>query len=223
MQERVRACDCVTTSPSRAANPSPVTVSVARSEPADRYTSTAVTLHWLIAILVVGMIAFGWWMQAIPKVPIGPRVSAFNLHKSLGITIFLAMLVRLAWRLTHRPPPLPAIPRWQARAAFANHLLLYVALFLMPLTGFAGSLLSGRPIVYFGQPLPMWFARNDSLSHACQLIHLVTSWVLVFAIAVHVAAALKHHFLDRDRLIARMWPRIWSISPLCTPTESAST
>ena len=171
-------------------------------------------LHWLIAVMVIGMIAFGWWMQAIPKVPIGARASAFNLHKSVGITIFLAMLVRLAWRITHRPPPFPAIPRWQARAARTNHLLLYVALFLMPLAGFVGSLLSGWPIVYFGQPLPMWFARNDSLSRACQLIHLVTSWVLVVAIAIHVAAALKHHFLDRDRLIARMWPRIWSISPL---------
>jgi len=171
-----------------------------------RYTATAASLHWLIAVLVVGMIALGWWMQAIPKEPVGPRINAFNLHKSLGITIFAMMLVRVAWRLTHQPPPLPPMPRWQAKVAHANHVLLYVALFLMPLAGFAASSLSGRPIVFFGQPLPMWLPRNDSLSQVFRMMHLATSWVLVAAMALHIGAALKHHLIDRDGLIARMWP-----------------
>jgi YVTN family beta-propeller protein len=189
-------------------SPSAATARVRSSESADRYTTTAVILHWLIAVMVVSMIAFGWWMQQVPKNPLGPRVNAFNLHKSLGITIFLVMLLRLAWRMTHRPPPLPAMPGWQVPVARANHVLLYVSLFLMPCAGFMGSALSGRPIVFFGQALPLWFARNDAVSQAFRLTHLVTSWVLVVAIALHVAAALKHHFIDRDRLIARMWPRL---------------
>ena len=150
------------------------------------------------------MIGLGWWMVSIPKDPPGPRLTAFNLHKSIGITIFLLMLARLTWRLAHRPPPLPPIPRWQARAARGNHALLYACLLLMPLAGFTASSFSGRPIVYFGHPLPMFFASNDAIAQACYAVHLTVSWVLVAAIAVHVAAAIKHQFIDRDGLIRRM-------------------
>jgi YVTN family beta-propeller protein len=183
------------------------------TDSARRYTLTAAMLHWLIAAAVICMIAFGWWMQGIPKDPAGPRVNAYNLHKSLGILIFFLMLVRLAWRATHRPPPFPPMPRWQAWLARANHRLLYISLLLMPLAGFLGSAFSGRAIVLFGHALPAWFARNDAISSACRFVHLGLSWFLVAAISLHLAGAFKHRLIDRDGVLARMWPlpsRFWN-------------
>ena len=80
------------------------------SEPGARYTRTAVVLHWLVAGLVIVQFAWGWWMQEIPKEPVGPRVDAFNMHKSVGLTILALMMVRILWRIAHRPPPLPDAP-----------------------------------------------------------------------------------------------------------------
>lgn len=152
------------------------------------------------------MIALGWWMLSIPKDPPGPRLATFNLHKSIGISIFLLMLVRVAWRATHRPPALPPMPRWQERAARTNHALLYAGLLVMPMAGFIASSFSGRPIVYFGHPLPLWFPKNDAVSKVFYAIHLVTSWALIAAMVVHVLAAMKHQLVDRDGLMRRIWP-----------------
>src|SRR4029079_6811662 len=80
---------------------------------APRYTTTAIVLHWVIAGLVCVQFAWGWWMQDIPKQPVGPRVDAYNLHKSFGMVLFALMLLRLGWRIGHPAPPLPAMPRWQ--------------------------------------------------------------------------------------------------------------
>jgi cytochrome b561 len=179
---------------------------VPSSDSANRYTTTAIVLHWLIAAGAIVMIALGWWMVSIPKDPPGPRLAAFNLHKSIGISIFMLMLVRVAWRAAHRPPVLPPMPRWQARAARINHALLYACLVIMPLAGFTASSFSGRPIVYFGHPLPLWFLRNDSVSSVFYGIHFVTSWVLIAAIMVHVLAAMKHQLIARDGLMRRIWP-----------------
>src|SRR4029078_1705008 len=117
--------------------------------PSDRYSGTAIGLHWLIAVAVVGEFAWGWWMQDIPKQPVGPRVDAFNLHKSVGLTILALMAVRIVWRLAHRAPPVPPMPLWQARLARFTHLLLYAALVVQPLTGYLGSEFSGYPVKYF--------------------------------------------------------------------------
>src|SRR5512147_1487394 len=114
-----------------------------RSDAPARYTRTAIALHWLIAILVLGQFAWGWWMQGIPKQPVGPRVDAYNLHKSIGLTILALMLVRLVWRLGHRPPALPPMPLWQAVAARSNHAVLYAVLVALPLAGYLGSAFSG--------------------------------------------------------------------------------
>ena len=172
----------------------------------ERYTNIAIALHWLIALIVIAQIVLGWWMQEIPKDPVGPRVNAFNLHKSIGLTVLLLMVVRLTWRSTHRPPPLPRMPAWQAVAARTNHWLLYLCLFLQPMTGYLGSAVSGYPVRYFGLVLPDWAAKNIGLKDFLSVVHLTTSWVLVAAIALHVAAALKHHYADRDQLIWRIWP-----------------
>ncbi|HWZ72237.1 MAG TPA: cytochrome b [Casimicrobiaceae bacterium] len=177
------------------------------SDGAARYTMTAIVLHWAIALAVIGLIGWGWWMQTIPKLPVGPRVDAFNLHKSIGMTVLLLMLVRIGWRARHRPPPFMPMPRWQAQLAQAVHVLLYVCLIVQPLSGYLGSAFSGYPVRFFGIVLPAWAPKQDMLKDAFSVVHLVNSWVLVGALALHVAATVKHALLERDGSFRRMWPR----------------
>jgi len=176
------------------------------SEEASRYTKTAAVLHWLIAAAVVGLVAWGWWMQTIPKQPVGPRVDAFNLHKSIGLTVLLLMLVRIGWRVRHPPPPFPSMPPWQARLARSVHLLFYVCLIVQPVSGYLGSAFSGYPVRFFGVVLPAWAPRNDELKDALSVVHLVNSCVLVGALALHLAGTAKHALLEHDGSFRRIWP-----------------
>ena len=177
---------------------------MARSEVASRYTRTAIFLHWLIALMVVGQFAWGWWMQTIPKQPPGQRADSFNLHKSVGMTIFALMALRLAWRLRHPPPALPRMPRWQARLARANHILLYAALLIQPVVGYLGSEVSGYPVRYFGMTLPTWAGKHEALKDILSTFHLATSWAIAAFVALHIAGALRHALVDRDGLLSRM-------------------
>ncbi|HSC22083.1 MAG TPA: cytochrome b [Casimicrobiaceae bacterium] len=172
-------------------------------ERAIRYTRTAVVLHWLVAAIVFGQFAFGWLMQQIPKSPPGMRADAFNVHKSIGLCLLALMLVRLGWRIAHPAPPLPAMPRWQARAAKVNHAALYAALIVMPLAGYLGSVWSGYPVKWFGITLPAWGGSVPWLKSLMSAVHLTTSFVLVTLVAVHVGAALWHA-ARRDGVVARM-------------------
>ena len=176
------------------------------SDYATRYTTTAIVLHWLIAAAVIVLIGWGWWMQTIPKLPAGPRVDAFNLHKSIGMTVLLLMLVRIGWRARHLPPPFMPMPRWQAQLAQAVHVLLYVCLIVQPLSGYLGSAFSGYPVRFFGIALPAWAPKYDILKDAFGVVHLVNSWVLVGALALHVAGTVKHALLERDGSFRRIWP-----------------
>jgi cytochrome b561 len=171
-----------------------------------RYTRTAAVLHWSIAALVLFMIALGWSMQAIPKVPVGPRVDAFNLHKSIGLSLLALMVLRIAWRAGHPPPALGPMPRWQARTAVAVHALLYVCLFVQPLTGYLGSAFSGYAVKIYGVVLPVWAAKNEALKDAMSVAHLANSWVLVTTLALHLSGVAKHALVDRDGTLRRMWP-----------------
>ena len=170
----------------------------------ERYTRTAIALHWLVAIAVIVQFAWGWWMQGIPKQPPGMRVDAFNLHKSVGLTILALMTVRLLWRFRHPAPPFPAMPRWQTWLAHFVHALLYVVLIAHPLAGYLGSVYSGYPVKLFGMTLPAWGHNDPALKNFFSASHLVTSWVIAIAVALHVAGALKHALVDRDGTLARM-------------------
>src|SRR5690349_8538519 len=128
-----------------------------------RYTRTAIVLHWVIAAIVIGVFAWGWWMQEIPKQPPGVRADALNLHKSVGLTILLLMLLRVGWRLSHPPPPLPPMPAWNAHLAHANHGVMYVALFVLTVGGYLGSAWSGFPVRFFGIELPSWAGHQPAL------------------------------------------------------------
>ena len=171
-----------------------------------RYRAPAIALHWLVAILVAAQFALGWWMQGIAKQPVGPRVDAYNLHKSIGLTILALMIVRIAWRITHPPPALPAMPRWQAGLARATHLLLYVLLVVHPLAGYLGSAFSGYPVKYFGLVLPSWAPQSVPLKDFMSAAHLATSWLIAAAVLLHLLGVAKHAIVDRDALLARMLP-----------------
>jgi cytochrome b561 len=175
---------------------------------AARYDHVAMALHWLVAIGVIVQIVLGLWMIDIPKLPAGVRAYWFNLHKSIGISVGVLIFLRLAWRLRHRPPPLPStMPRWQLRAAHASHWLLYACMLTMPLSGYFGSTFSGYPIKYFGITLPGWGWKDDAIKEILSSVHFVAAILFISLIKLHVLAALKHLFIDRDGVFHRMLPR----------------
>jgi len=174
--------------------------------PVARYDAVAKLLHWCIAAALLAQAAVGYRMQDIPKLPAGPRAFWFNMHKSVGITLGVLILLRLAWRLAHRPPAWPTrMPAWQAKAATALHGAMYAAMLLMPLSGLVGSFASGRPILFFGMPVVGMGTEMPALKNACSAIHEALSWVLAAMVVAHVAAALRH-LLQGDGVFRRMWP-----------------
>ncbi len=168
------------------------------------YTRTAVALHWLIALLVLATFPLGLYMADLPLSP--DKLRLYSYHKWIGVTVFALMLLRTGWRLTHQPPVLPAsTPRWQQRASHAVHAALYVLLFAVPLSGWLMSSAKGVTTVWFGVvPLPDLLDKNKALGETLAEVHEVLSFALVALALLHVAAALKHHFIDRDGLLARM-------------------
>ena len=176
------------------------------SDRATRYPTAVIVMHWAIAVAVVGLVALGWWMQTIPKQPVGFRADAYNLHKSIGLVALLLMAVRLGWRASHRPPELPKLPAWQARAAAGVHLSLYALMFIAALSGYLGSATSGYPVRFFGWVLPSWTGAHEAVKDACSVVHLASNWILVAIIGAHVAATAYHQWVLRDGLFWRMWP-----------------
>jgi cytochrome b561 len=138
------------------------------------------------------------------------RLKVYNWHKWVGVTVLLLAVARLAWRLTHRPPAMVAMPGWQRLAAQAGHGLLYLLLLVMPLTGWIYSNYSGYPVVYLGKvPLPNLVERNRELAATWLDVHVTLSTVLAVLVGLHVLAALHHQFILRDGTLRRMlaWRR----------------
>ncbi|GAC1417102.1 MAG: cytochrome b [Burkholderiaceae bacterium] len=169
------------------------------------YSTPAIALHWLLALLLTAMVSLGWYMTSIEKEPGSDWY--FNLHKSVGITVFVLVVARLLWRLQHKPQYLPShVPAWQATLAGLTHRLLYVCMFVLPITGLAGALYSKAGIAFFGIPLPR-LAPNHDLSEQLFSVHGVTVWILIGIVSLHVAGGLKHLLVDRDGIFQRMWPK----------------
>lgn len=173
--------------------------------PPHRYTTTAMLLHWLLALLILGSLAVGYAMTGMPFSP--QRLKLYNWHKWAGVVILTLSALRLLWRLTHRPPPDLPMPGWQQRAAHATHHLLYLLFFAVPLVGWAYSSAAGFPIVVFGLlPLPDFVPVDKALAAAIKPWHGWLAYTLAALVLLHVAGALKHHFIDRDGLLRRMLP-----------------
>jgi len=173
--------------------------------PKSEYTTPAIALHWLLAMALAVSFSVGLYMADLPFSP--QRLKLYNWHKWAGVTILALSIARLLWRLTHRPPAELPMPAWQARASHFTHSALYLLFFAVPLVGWAYSSAAGFPVVWFGVlPLPDFVPVDKSLADAIKPWHGALAWALAALAVLHVAGALKHQFIDRDGLLARMLP-----------------
>ena len=172
-----------------------------------RYTRTAKGLHWLIALLILGLLGLGFYMHDLPLSP--QKLQLYSWHKWAGVTVFLLVIVRLAWCVTHQPPPLPAgMPRWQQWAAHTTHVLLYLLMLAIPLSGWLMSSAKGFQTVWFGVlPLPDLLAKDKVLGDLLATLHMSLNLLLVALLVAHVGASLKHHFINKDDVLLRMLPK----------------
>lgn len=173
----------------------------------ERYTYTAMLFHWLIALLVVAAFTLGLVMTDIPGLT-PTKLRYFSWHKWIGVTVLSLAVLRVLWRLFHASPPYPvSMARWQQRVANGLHLLLYVLIFAVPLSGYFYSLASGVPVVYLGLvELPVLIGPDPELKPVLKAVHYWLNMLLAGSVGVHVAAALKHQFIDRDGVLRRMLP-----------------
>jgi cytochrome b561 len=174
----------------------------------DRYTTTAIVLHWLIAVLLLGQFVFGLMLDDIPR-GTPERGLYVNLHKSSGMVIGLLIVLRVVWRLRHTPPPLPvAMPAWQRQASRLTHAALYLCMLVMPLSGYLASNFSKHGVKLFNLiRLPPWGSDDKTLYSLFNQTHQLTALLLALFVGLHVLAVAKHMLVDRDGLLWRMWPR----------------
>ena len=169
-----------------------------------RYSTPAVLLHWLLALLIVFMAGLGWWMMTVEHEP-GGR-AWINLHQSIGLVVAALILLRVLWRLGHRPEPLPAgVPGWQAKLAHLVQWLLYIAMVLVPATGIIGSLYTKSGLHFFGPATNAGVTPVHDTAEQFFGLHETLVWVMVVLVVLHVLAGLKHLLVDRDRVFQRMW------------------
>jgi len=171
------------------------------------YGNVARAFHWLAAALVLFQIPLGFVMH---DQPLGPdKLANYATHKSLGLLVFGLMALRLAWRLVHPAPPLPpGTPGWQRFVARATHFVMYLLLFLMPVTGLLRSQAANFPVSFFGLfTVPTIVQPDEAFSKGMHEAHEIQGTVLATLIAAHVLAALYHHFVRRDDVLRSMLPR----------------
>lgn len=182
----------------------------------NRYTTVAISLHWLIAILIVGMIFFGWQADNLrealfagdPSVDPQQVAMLFNWHKTIGLLILALSVVRLGWRLTHPAPPLPeGMASWEKFAATGTHWAFYALMIGMPLGGWVAASASGFPSYLLNMealPIPSLVGESEALHEAASWAHSKGAWAILVLLGLHIAAALKHHFINRDDVLSRM-------------------
>jgi cytochrome b561 len=175
-----------------------------------RYNQVQVLLHWVIAVMILCMIALGLFMVELPKqseLPPGEesvRAFYFLLHKSLGITAAILIVVRIFWRLTHKAPSLPdTVSRWQQKAAGAVHALLYVLMVAMPLSGYMQSMYSKYDTKFWGLELPRIAEADHAMRETFTNIHECLAFVFIAMIGIHLAAVIKHR-LEGSGISERM-------------------
>lgn len=151
------------------------------------------------------LVGLGWFMVELPKGP--ERGYYFALHKSMGLTIFLFMLVRISWRLLNAAPAFPdSVPLWQRALAHGVHIGFYILLVAQPVSGYLSSSFSGYKTKLFGLPLPHWGWRDAPLNELFTEIHVAISIGLVVLVGVHLLGVLTHVLMGEGRMFRRMWP-----------------
>lgn len=171
----------------------------------DKYSRITIILHWLLAVLLPILMGLGWYMLSIEEQPGSGWY--FNLHRSLGLTVAALVVLRLGWRMRQAPTAFPDTLRaWQTTAAKFTHAALYLLMVLMPITGYLGAAFSGDGVAFFGLPTPDWAAKNDVLKENLFTAHSIIAWTLVGFIALHILAAFKHLWMDKDGVFQRMLP-----------------
>jgi cytochrome b561 len=169
-----------------------------------RYTGTAVMLHWLVALLIFVAFPLGMYMHDLPLSP--TKLQLYSYHKWLGMTVLLLAVFRIVWRVTHTPPALPdSVPRLQQLASHTIHGLLYVLILAVPVSGWVMSSAKGFKTVWFGVlPLPDLVGKDKALGELLSGVHQSLNYLLLALVVLHVAAALKHHLIDKDGILLRM-------------------
>ncbi len=179
---------------------------MAMNETEGRYGGAAIALHWLTAVLIVANVMLGLSMVPLPIIP--RKLQWYAWHKWIGITVFLLTCARVGWRWVHPAPPPVAMPDWQRQAAKVVQVLLYALLLVIPVSGWLYSSATGVQVVYLGLvPLPDLVPNDKALAGLLKETHVALNFTLFALVFVHTAAALKHHFVDRDPALMRMLPR----------------
>ncbi len=173
----------------------------------DAYGVVNKTIHWVIAILVIGMVIFGLYLGYLPdNSPY--KGMLINLHKSVGMTILILMLFRLYWRIIDRLPVLPiTVPSWEKKAAHSVQACFYIVLLIMPISGWIMSSFGGHPVMFWGlfnARLPV--SKNTVLAGNFFTVHSVVAWMIVGLLVLHIGAAFKHHFIEKNNVLRRMLP-----------------
>ena len=175
----------------------------------DRYTPPAIVLHWLVALLIFVAFPLGVYMHELPLSPW--KLQLYSYHKWIGVTVFALMLTRMGLRLSGSTPPWPAaMTAWERGAARATHVLLYALLLVIPVSGWLWSSALGFQTVWLGLvPLPDLVVRDKALAATFGGLHKLLNFSMIALLTLHVAAALRHHFILRDDVGRRMalWPR----------------
>lgn len=166
------------------------------------YTRTAIWLHWVMALLVVALMVVGF---SLPEQEGPARSLGIQMHKSFGFIAWALLLVRLAWRFTHRPPAPPqGLSALQHGIAEWVHRMLYVLLFVQPLLGYLSASFSGYPMRWFGLELPHWGWKDPERNHFFTECHEISAFILIGLIILHSAAAVHHGFVRRNGMLRRM-------------------
>lgn len=175
-----------------------------KSNAAESYTWTAITLHWATALLVISAAVLGIYMHELQFSP--TKLKLYSYHKWIGVTVFLFALMRLAWRLAHPAPSVPeGMPSWERMAAKGAHAALYIFMIVVPVAGWVMSSAHGFQTVYLGiVPIPDLLGKDKELAEMLEKAHAFFSLSFMALVALHAAAALKHHFINKDNVLRRM-------------------
>ena len=182
-------------------------LSIRESDGMAKYSKIAILFHWLIAILIAANILLANLGEGLPR---AARAAYMSPHKAIGISILILTIGRILWRLTNRPPALPnKVAGWQAKAGHSAHILFYVLMIVMPLTGWLmiGAKGKAAPVDFFGLfTIDMAVGKNAMLADIGHEGHEILAAPLIVLIGLHILGALKHQFIDKMPFVQRMWP-----------------